>query len=142
MKKAKSIGKAEEKSFSWVPSPDFINTTNIAWLMRQVGVTSYEELHRWSVKDREAFWRLVIDRLNIRFQKPFTRVIDLSHGIESPRWLVGAQFNIVESCFKAPPDSPAIIHQAEGGEIKVMSVAELAALTHPVSSNLQRNGFR
>jgi acetyl-CoA synthetase len=142
MKKAKSIGKAEETSFAWVPSPDFINTTNIAWLMRQVSVSSYEELHRWSMKDREAFWRLVIDRLNIRFQKPFTRVIDLSDGIESPRWLVGAQFNIVESCFKAPPDSPAIIHQAEGGEIKVMSVAELAALTDRVSSNLQRNGFR
>jgi acetyl-CoA synthetase len=142
MMKAKSTGKTGASSFSWVPSPDFISSTNIAWLMRRVGVTSYEELHRWSVRDREAFWRLVIDRLNIRFQKPFSRVIDLSQGVESPRWLVGAQFNIVESCFKAPPDSPAIIHQADGGKIKVMSVAELAALTDRVAANLQRNGFR
>ena len=114
----------------------------MAWLMRQVGVASYEELHRWSVQNREEFWRLAIKRLDIRFQQPFTRVIDLSSGVEAPRWLVGARFNIVESCFKAPADSPAIIHQAEGGEIKVMTVAELAALTDRVAANLQRNGFK
>ncbi len=139
---AKSIDKTDAASFAWVPSPDFINTTNMAWLMEQVGVCSYEELHRWSVQHREAFWRLVIERLNIRFQQPFTRLIDLSLGVESPRWLVGARFNIVESCFAAPADSPAIIHQTEGGRIKVMSVAELATLTNRVAANLQRTGFK
>ena len=110
--------------------------------MRKIGTASYEELHRWSVQNREEFWRLVIQRLDIRFQQPFNRVLDLSSGVETPRWLVDAQFNIVESCFNAPPDSPAIIHQAEGGQIKMMTVAELAALTDCVAANLQRNHFQ
>jgi len=73
-----SIEKFQTKSPPWVPSQDFIKTTNIAWLADQAGVISYEELHQWSVKSRETFWRLVIERLGIRFQKAFSRILDLS----------------------------------------------------------------
>jgi acetyl-CoA synthetase len=127
---------------AWVPSLDFISTTNMAWLMTQVGVNSYDELHRWSVQHREKFWKLVIERLDIRLRQPFSQVMDLSGGVEAPRWLVGAQLNIVESCFNAPPNSPAIICQATDGRVKSMSVAELEALTKKVASNLERCGFK
>ena len=137
-----SIEKPVAAPFAWVPSPDFINTTNIAWLMRRVGAASYEALHTWSVQNRETFWALVIERLGIRFQQPYRRVMDLSQGVETPRWLVDAQLNIVESCFTAPPDSPAIIHQAENGGPKVMTVAELEKLTNRVAANLKRHGFK
>jgi acetyl-CoA synthetase len=50
--------------------------------------------------------------------------------------------NIVESCFRAPADSPAIIHQAEGGPLQTMTVGELEALTRRVAANLQRLGFQ
>ena len=126
---------------AWVPSPDFIETTNMAWLMRRAGMASYKKLHQWSVQNREAFWRLVTERLDIRFQRPFSRVVDLSRGVEAPQWLVDARLNIVESCFTAPADSAAIIHQAEDGEIKVTTVAELEALTGRIAANLKRCGF-
>src|ERR1051325_10938528 len=89
---------------AWVPSPAFISTSNIAWLMQQVGIDSYEALHAWSVQNRETFWALAIERLGVRLQKPFSRVLDLSHGVEEARWLVDARLNIVESCFTAPAD--------------------------------------
>lgn len=127
---------------AWTPTPEFINTTNIAWLMRRAGVDSYEALHKWSVQNREEFWKLVIERLQIRFQKPFSRVMDLSDGVENPRWLVDARFNIVESCFAAPADSAAIIHQTEGSELQTMTVGELKKLTDRVASNLKRRGFK
>lgn len=137
-----STEKSETKSSPWTPSQDFIKTTNIAWLADQAGVASYEELHQWSVKNRETFWRLVIERLGIRFQKAFSRILDLSQGVEAPDWLVGAQLNIVESCFAAPPDSAAIIHQSEGGNLKTTTVAELAILTDQVAFNIKRLGFK
>jgi acetyl-CoA synthetase len=127
---------------AWTPTPDFISTTNIAWLMRRIGVDSYESLHEWSVRNREEFWALTIERLGIRFQQPFSRVMDVSDGVENPRWLVDARLNIVESCFTAPADSPAIIHQAEGGELEIMSVGELEKLTDRVASSLKRRGFK
>ena len=47
-------------SAAWVPSPAFISTTNIAWLMQRAGVDSYEALHARSVQNRETFWALAI----------------------------------------------------------------------------------
>ncbi|MDQ3814778.1 MAG: AMP-binding protein, partial [Armatimonadota bacterium] len=129
-----------ELSPDWVPSPEFIGTTNIAWLMQRVGATSYEELHAWSVQYREAFWAMAIERLGIRFQLPFSRVLGVSRGVEEPHWLVDARLNIVESCFAAAADSPAIIYQTEGGELNVVSIGELKALTDRVASSLVRRG--
>lgn len=129
-------------SAAWVPSPALVSTTNIAWLMQRAGVDSYEALHAWSVQNRETFWALAIERLCVRLQKPFSRVMDLSRGVEEPRWLVGSRLNIVESCFGAPTDSPAIIHQAERGELASMSVGELKALTNLVAASLKRRGFK
>ncbi len=127
---------------AWTPTPEFVSTTNIAWLMCRAGVDSYAALHQWSVQNCEAFWALAMERLGIHFQKPFSRVLDLSGGVENPRWLVGARLNIVESCFAAPANSPAIIHQAEGGPLAIMSVGELERLTNRVATSLKRRGFK
>jgi acetyl-CoA synthetase len=130
-----------EPPLAWVPSTEFIRTTNVAWLMRRIGVDSYKDLHSWSVRNREDFWSLTIERLGVHFQRPFSRIADLSHGVEGPRWLVDARLNIVESCFSAPPDSPAIVHQAEGGALRIMSIRKLAELTDHVAANLKRFRF-
>src|SRR6266478_6943439 len=82
---------------AWTPSPEFIATTNIAWLMNRAGVDSYHALHAWSVRHRAAYWERAIERLGIRFERPFSRVLDLANGVESPRWLVDARLNIVAS---------------------------------------------
>jgi len=126
----------------WTPTPEFIATTNVDWLMRHVGVDSYGDLHQWSVQNREEYWALALERLRVRFRHPSDRVVDLSAGVESPRWLPGAKLNIVESCFSAPADAPAIIHQAEGGAPAIMTYGELRALTGRVAASLRRRGYR
>ena len=131
-----------ESAPAWEPSPGFIRTTNIAWLMQRSGMEAYEALHTWSVQHRQEYWRLAIERLGLFFQRPFDRVMDLSQGVEEPQWLVGARLNIVESCFAAPADSPAIIYQAEGEPLATMSVGQLKGLTTRVAANLRRRGFR
>ena len=101
-----SLEQPSELVPAWEPTPEFIRTTNIAWLMRRTAMESHEALHAWSVRHRGEYWRLAIERLGLCFQRPFDRVMDLSHGVEEPQWLVNARLNIVESCFAAPPDSP------------------------------------
>lgn len=129
-------------SQAWIPSPEFIATTNIAGLMKQVGVETYEALHAWSVTHRETFWEQTISRLGVRIQQPDQRVLDLTDGVEYPHWLPGAKMNIAESCFTAPADSPAILHQAEGGELQTMTLGELSVLTDQVAANLVRLGLQ
>ena len=110
---------SKQSPAAWIASSEYLEATNVMWLMRRVGVDSYKQLHAWSVRNREAYWGLAIERIGLRFQQPFDRVLDLTRGIEEPCWLPGARFNIVGSCFSAPVDSPAIVYQAEGGQIQV-----------------------
>jgi len=52
----------------WTPTPEFIATTNVAWLMQKTGTSTYEELHAWSVRHRAEYWGTAIERLGVRFQ--------------------------------------------------------------------------
>ena len=103
---------------------------------------SYEDLHAWSVQHRDEYWKVAVERLGVSFRRPFDRIMDLSDGLEQPRWLSGAKYNIVESCFGAPADSLAIIYQAEGGSLASITVGELRALIIRVAANLRRHGFQ
>ena len=126
----------------WSPTPALIERSNIGWLMRHLGVSTYEDAHGWSVAHRETYWRLVLDRLGIRVRQPHSQLLDLSQGVEQAQWLVGAALNIAESCFQASPDTTAILHQTQGGPLKRMTYGELAALTDRVAANLRRCGFK
>ncbi|MHC4799681.1 MAG: AMP-binding protein, partial [Planctomycetota bacterium] len=125
---------------AWIP--DQTDSANISWLMRMVGMKTYHDLYKWSISERAAFWDTMIKRLDIRFQKRYSSVLDLTSGSEHPRWLTGAKFNIVDSCFNAPDDSPAIIYQQEDGEIQQISIADLRSLVWRVANGLVDLGLR
>ncbi|MDV2993749.1 MAG: Acetyl-coenzyme A synthetase [Chroococcidiopsis sp. SAG 2025] len=127
---------------AWFPSQEEIESTNIAALMHQLQIASYREFHAWSVQNRDRFWEMTIQRLGIRFRQKYTQIVDLSRGVEFPQWLVNARFNIVESCFQAPEDSPAIVFQQDGGLLSTMTYGELHALTNRVANGLVDWGFR
>ena len=127
---------------AWFPSEDEIEKTNIAAVMRELNLDSYEALHSWSVHHREDFWRLMIERLGIQFRRKFSEVVDLSKGDEFPKWLVDARLNIVESCFNAPSDATAIVFQSEGSPLSTMTYSELNALIDRVANGLGDAGFQ
>ena len=101
---------------AWKPTPEEIESSNINSMCRQNGLSTYEELYSWSIRERGAFWESVVKTLGICFSKAPETILDQSDGPENARWLTGARFNIADSCFNAPPDNIAIYYQAEGGE--------------------------
>ena len=125
----------------WFPDREQIKTTNIAALMKELNIASYNELHSWSLQNRAEFWEVMIRRLNICLSQKHTQILDLSLGIESPQWLVGARLNIVESCFQAPINDTAIIWQQEGGCLSTLTYGELEALTNRVANSLLNFGY-
>ncbi len=126
---------------AWFPTEDQVEKTNIAMVMRELHLNSYEALHSWSVHHRADFWELMIERLGIQFNRKFSEVVDLSKGDEFPKWLVDARLNIVESCFNAPSDATAIVFQAEGSPLAAMTYGELNALTNRVANGFTAAGF-
>ncbi len=82
----------------WRPSPDYSDRSHLKRFMAHHGLGSYADLMKRSTADIAWFTDAVIKHLDIRFQKPYQSVVDLSRGKQWPRWCVGGQLNIVQSC--------------------------------------------
>ena len=126
---------------AWFPSESETEDTNIYALMRMLNLDSYEALHTWSVQNRDEFFEFIVKTLDIRFKKPFNKIVTLLCGSDSPQWLFGAKLNIVESCFNAPPDAPAIVFQPEGELLSTTTYSELESLSNRVANSLVQAGF-
>lgn len=127
---------------AWTPSDDDVRQSNVGRLIDQRGCGSVGELHAWSVAHPREFWAELIDRLGIRFARPYDELLDVSGGAERPRWLAGAKLNIAASCFTADPDKPAIVYHDEQGATRTLSYRELQSLVGRIASAIRKAGFR
>jgi acetyl-CoA synthetase len=98
--------------------------------MRAHGLPSLEALQLRSVTDLAWFWDAVLKSLDIRFRRPYTRVVDLSRGIEWPAWCVGGVMNIVDNCldkYAGTTIGPrlAIRWEGEDGTVRSLTYDEL-----------------
>ena len=127
----------------WQPNSQ-VERSNLRALMREIGVSSYPEIHRWSVTDRVAFWSRTVERLGIVLTSPPEHVLDLSDGdIKDPRWFAGAELNIVDSCFTARPDQPAVISASEEESAgAVTTYGALERLVNQIANGLLERGWR
>lgn len=124
---------------AWFPDKNFIKTTNIVKSMQKLGLTNYDEFHRWSVTQYAEFWQLVVDLLNIKFDQDYEAIVDLSDGMELPHWFQGAKLNIVNSCFKANQKDIAIIEQGEEGDTRKTTYGELDKLSNRVANSISKH---
>src|SRR5271163_4367285 len=92
-----SACREDEMTYTWRPSRDYLDRSNVARLMRTLGVTTADELRARSVADIGAFWDTVVHDLGIEFRTPYSQVVDLTRGIEYPEWFTGGTINIVDA---------------------------------------------
>ena len=126
----------------WTPTPEVIEETNLAKLMRDHKFQDYGALFRWSINDRFSFWEEIIKRLGIRFMQPPERTVADEGEVESPTWLPGAKLNIADSCFNADRQSTAIVYAKQDGALCQMTLAELEAMTNRVANGLGNLGLK
>src|SRR5258706_8732910 len=103
---------------AWIPGSDVIERARLTQFMRQVGVSTWEQLYQYSINDVETFTAEVLRFLDIKFDPPYEKLLDLSDGIEFPNWCTGGGLNITEICLDRwqtdeMKDQPAVIW---GGE--------------------------
>ena len=66
--------------------------------MRQHGIKDFDELMSRSTTDVAWFTDAVLKYLDIQFYEPYSKVVDLSEGIQFPKWCVDGKMNIVHNC--------------------------------------------
>lgn len=125
---------------AWRPSADIIAHANVTAACRELALPDYPAFHQWSIQNRQAYWEFVIRRLGIQFRKTADTIVDATHATR-PRWLVGAHFNIIDSCFQADPDAAAIIESDGASALRTLTYAELKQLTARVANSLIRMGI-
>ena len=128
-----------DQSPTWIPKPEDIERSHLVELMDVAGVSTYIDLHRWSVEEPDEFWPHVIDRLGIEFvtQPSGVRVSD---DPEQPGWLPGAEYNIVASCLDHDEGVTAIIAPGDAG-IERVTVGRLRDEVGGFAAGLVHAGF-
>ena len=111
----------EDQPIAWTPTPDVIERAQLTRFMKRVGVSTWDELYEFSIRDVEKFTEEVIKFLDIKFDPPYEKLLDTSYGIEFPQWLSGAGLNITTMCLDRwqtdeMKDQPAVIWEDEKGE--------------------------
>ena len=76
----------ENQPFAWTPTPDVIERARLTQFMKQVGVSTWDELYAYSIRDVEKFTEEVLKFLDIKFDPPYSKLLDVSNGPEFPVW--------------------------------------------------------
>ncbi|CAN5573842.1 AMP-binding protein [soil metagenome] len=136
----------EDQLIAWTPTPEVIERARLTQFMRQVGVTTWDELYAYSINDVGKFTEEVIKFLDIKFDPPYEKLLDTSDGIEFPKWCAGGGLNITEMCLDRwqtdeMKGQPAVIWEGEEGKVRTLSYAELLYEVEVISASLRKRGL-
>jgi hypothetical protein len=116
--------------FVWQPDDDYIKRSRLKRFMDKYGIEYFSGLIARSTADIEWFWNAVIEDLNIEFYRPYDKVVDLSNGIQFPKWCVNGKMNIIHNMLDkyigtAAENKVAVRSESEDGTTRVMSYRDL-----------------
>jgi acetyl-CoA synthetase len=131
----------------WRPDPATVARSRLRQFMARHGVADLDVLQRRSVEEPEWFWDAVVQDIPIEFYEPYERVLDLSAGVQWPRWYSGGVMNIVHSCLDRHRGTPvegktALIWEGEPGEARRLSYGELDLLSGRLAAALRELGVQ
>jgi len=131
----------------WRPTPETIQRSNLKKFMDKHSIKDFDELMSRSTSDVAWFTEAVLKFLDIRFQKPYTKVVDLSKGIAFPQWCVGGQLNIAHNCvdkhYKGKAQQRiAIIYESEEGKVRQLTYGQLYEEVNRCANMLRAHGFK
>src|SRR5688500_20335875 len=85
------INLLENQPIAWTPTAEIKERAQLTRFMKQIGVSTFDELYQYSIADVERFTAEVLRFLDIKFDPPYEKLLDTSNGIESPTWFTSPQ---------------------------------------------------
>jgi len=131
----------------WQPDPEQIRRSHMFQFMQAVNkefslnLSSYAELHQWSVEELETFWEFYRKYSQIRFHKQPDKVL-ASRGLPGSGWFEGAELNYAENLLASSPEKTAIISKVEGHPITKLSYGELIEKVERFGTALLERGVQ
>ncbi len=127
---------------AWLPDTNTIPETNLHRAMTAANITSLPAFRQWAHTHPAEFWDSQIKNLGIVQKQSYTTPVDLTNGIENPRWLAHARLNIADSCFTAPPSATALIFSDDQQVLRTRTYGELDHDTSCIAQSLLTQKLR
>jgi acetoacetyl-CoA synthetase len=137
-----------EGDLLWTPGEALVKGSNIArfirWLQdtRQLPVTDYDSLWRWSVTDVAGFWQALWEYFDIQSPTPWSSV--LSHPqMPGARWFEGSSVNFAQHLLRhATPGRVALHAYSEIEPPRKVSWEELSGQVITLAGWMRNRGIR
>ncbi len=129
------------REFAWSPTPEIIERAQLTRFLRATDSRDVTELQQHSIADVPWFTEQVLRFLNIRFDEPYTSILDLSRGPEWPSWCVNGKLNITETCLHHETSATALISENEEGVVRQLTYGELREHVKRIAAGLKNFGI-
>lgn len=142
--------KMEEFSFggeiAWQPTREQIEASNLYRFYTRHGFASLQAFMDFAAGHIDWFWATVLTDLDIQFYEPYSKLIELSGGIQFPKWCVGGVMNIVHNMLDKYIYTPkehqiAIKWEGEEGTTRELTYGELWREVNKFANGLRALGL-
>ena len=96
----------------WTPSAERVAQTELARFMREVGKSSYAELHAWSVQNAPDFWNKVWDFCGVIGEKGGPTLVD-GERMPGAKWFPEGRLNFAENLLRRRDGAEAMVFWGE-----------------------------
>lgn len=121
--------------------------SNLYQFYRRNGFATLAEFMQRATDDVAWFWEAVLRTLDIQFYEPYSQIVDLTDGIQFPKWCVGGKLNIVHNCLDKyigtdRENQLAIKWEGEEGATRELTYAQLYRQVNLVANGLRALGLQ
>jgi acetoacetyl-CoA synthetase len=117
----------------WIPHPDRVAASQVSGLMREVSsrfgvrLSSYRDLHTWTIANPDQFWGLLWDTCGVIGDKGSRLVADAGK-MPGAKFLPDARLNFAENLLRRADDGEALVFRGEDKASARMTWRELNGL--------------
>lgn len=105
-------------------------------------ITSYDELHKWSINNLADFWALVWDFCEVKASKPYCSVITPAQRMMDTKWFQGARLNFPQNLLRYRDNQIALIFKSEARKAARVTYAELYEQVARLAKPLRESGVK
>ncbi len=135
------------KEIIWHPSKNQVQNSKLTEFIKYCKTKDYDELEKKSFSDPGWLWDKVIKFSDLKFYKPYTKILDESEGTPWTKWCVGGKTNIVLNCIDRHKNQEFfkktfIFAEREDGKESSITYEEFDKQISKVGNTLKTNGFK
>ena len=135
------------KEIIWQPSKEQIENSKLTKFIQHCKLNNYDELEKKSFSNPGWLWDNVIKFSDLKFYKPYSKILDESKGIPWTKWCIGGKTNIVLNCIDRHKDkeffkNTFIFAEREDGKESSITYKEFDKQISKVGNTLKINGFK